>query len=133
MLTKFDDSIKIFPKLLLKHWYLFSLPTLVITSVILSIRAYLKNMLKALGSVSSRFFRKNVGMTVDIFYMYAKETTLIPVLTFRNCLESMASDYFSCLGLSDQKGGLAFTYLFLGCNHRFFLGEAESVCPPWLR
>ena len=65
-------------------------------------------MVKALGSVLSRFFRKNVGMTVDIFYMYAKETPLIPVLTFENCLESMASDYFSCLVLSDQKGGLLY-------------------------
>ena len=49
-----------------------------------------------------------MGMTVDIFCMYAKETTLISVLTFENCLESMASHYFSCLGLSNKKGGLAY-------------------------
>ena len=42
-------------------------------------------------------------MTVDIFCMYAKETTLISALTFENCLESMASHYFSCLGLSNKK------------------------------
>ena len=81
---------------------------LVITSFIISIRAYLRIMLMALDSVLSRFFRKNVGMTVDIFCMYAKETTLISVLTFENCLESMASNYFSCLGLSNQKVGLAY-------------------------
>ena len=84
-------------------------------------------MVKALGSVLSRFFRKNVGMTVDIFYMYAKETPLIPVLTFENCLESMASDYFSCLVLSDQKGGLAFTFL---SKRKVYLNKTKSLNLP---
>ena len=40
---------------------IFSLPKLVITSIIISIRAYLKIMANALSFVLSRFFRKKCG------------------------------------------------------------------------
>ena len=75
------------------------------------------------------FSEKNVGMTVDIFCMYAKETTLISVLTFENCLESMASDYFLCLGLSDQKGGLPlprYIFTFLS-KQKVYLNKTKSI------